>query len=201
MRNLVNNAGGGRFAAAMIKFPGMEENARATVMHPDMDASLDTIRSQMVQLLPRLRRFCLSLAGSAADGDDLVQDTVERALKHLHTWEPGTRLDSWMFRIAKNRFLDGRRSAGRARMIAIDAPQEAAEVAEDGARAMQARLELQDVNAALQALPGEQRMAVALVLVDGLSYREAADILEIPIGTLTSRISRAREALAAAVGG
>jgi RNA polymerase sigma factor (sigma-70 family) len=184
----------------MIKFPGMEENARPTV-NAAMDASLDTIRSQMVQLLPRLRRYAIALAGSVADGDDLVQDTVERALKHLHTWEPGTRLDSWMFRIAKNRFLDGRRSAKRARMVAIDAPQEAAEVAEDGARAMQARLELQDVNTALQALPGEQRLAVALVLVDGLSYREAADILEIPIGTLTSRISRAREALAVAVGG
>jgi RNA polymerase sigma-70 factor (ECF subfamily) len=184
----------------MIKFPGMEENARPTVTAA-MDASLDTIRSQMVQLLPRLRRYAIALAGSVADGDDLVQDTVERALKHLHTWEPGTRLDSWMFRIAKNRFLDGRRSAKRARMVAIDAPQEAAEVAEDGARAMQARLELQDVNTALQALPGEQRLAVALVLVDGLSYREAADILEIPIGTLTSRISRAREALAVAVGG
>jgi RNA polymerase sigma factor (sigma-70 family) len=185
----------------MIKFHGMEENASPGVKRPDMDASLDTIRGQMVLLLPRLRRYCIALAGSVADGDDLAQDTVERALKHLHTWEPGTRLDSWMFRIAKNRFIDGRRSARRVRMVAVDAPEQALEVSEDGARAMQARLELQDVSTALTALPGEQREAVALVLVDGMSYREAADLLAIPIGTLTSRISRAREALAAAIGG
>jgi RNA polymerase sigma-70 factor (ECF subfamily) len=178
----------------------MEENARSAVLPSEMDASLDTIRNQMVQLLPRLRRYAMALTGSAADGDDLVQDTVERALKSLHQWEPGTRLDSWMFRIAKNRFIDTRRSARRTRQVAIDAPEEAAAVAVDGERAMESHLALQDVNAAMQALPAEQRQAVALVLVDGLSYRQAADILEIPIGTLTSRIARAREALAAAMG-
>jgi len=163
--------------------------------------SPETIRAQMVQLLPRLRRFAIALAGSQADGDDLVQDTVERALKNLHTWEPGTRLDSWMFRIAKNRFIDTRRTARRVRAVAIDAPEEAAQVAEDGARAVEARLELRDVTTALAALPDEQREAVALVLVDGMSYRDAADLLAIPIGTLTSRIARARTALVQAVGG
>jgi RNA polymerase sigma-70 factor (ECF subfamily) len=178
----------------------MEETARPAVLASEMDASLDTIRDRMVQLLPRLRRFAIALTGSAADGDDLVQDTVERALKSLHQWEPGTRLDSWMFRIAKNRFIDARRSARRTRLVAIDAPEEAAAAAVDGAREMESRLVLRDVNAAMQALPEEQRQVVALVLVDGLSYRQAADILEIPIGTLTSRIARAREALAAAMG-
>ena len=178
----------------------MEESVRPAVLASEMDASLDTIRNQMVQLLPRLRRYAMALTGSAADGDDLVQDTVERALKSLHQWEPGTRLDSWMFRIAKNRFIDTRRSARRTRLVAIDAPEEAAAVAVDGERAMESHLALQDVNAAMQALPADQRQAVALVLVDGLSYRQAADILEIPIGTLTSRIARAREALAAAMG-
>jgi len=163
-----------------------------------MDASLDTIRHQMVQLLPRLRRFAIALTGSAADGDDLVQDTVERALKNLHAWEPGTRLDSWMFRIAKNRFIDTRRSFKRGNTVAIDAAEDAAAL--DGERAIQAHLAFQDTAKALQALPVEQRQAVALVLVEGLSYREAADILEIPIGTLTSRIARAREALMAALG-
>jgi len=164
-----------------------------------MDASLDTIRHQMVQLLPRLRRFAIALTGSTADGDDLVQDTVERALKNLHAWEAGTRLDSWMFRIAKNRFIDNRRSAGRAKTVTIDAADEAAAL--DGEQAMQSYLGFQDAAAALQTLPAEQRQAVALVLVDGLSYREAADILEIPIGTLTSRISRARQALVTALEG
>ena len=163
-----------------------------------MDASLDTIRHQMVQLLPRLRRFAIALTGSAADGDDLVQDTVERALKNLHAWEPGSRLDSWMFRIAKNRFIDTRRSAKRGKTETIESADEYAAL--DGERAMQSHLTFQDTAKALQALPVKQRQAVALVLVDGLSYREAADILEIPIGTLTSRIARAREALMTALG-
>ena len=163
-----------------------------------MDASLDTIRHQMVQLLPRLRRFAVALTGSAADGDDLVQDTVERALKNLHAWEPGSRLDSWMFRIAKNRFIDTRRSAKRGKTETIESADEYAAL--DGERAMQSHLTFQGTAKALQALPVKQRQAVALVLVDGLSYREAADILEIPIGTLTSRIARAREALMTALG-
>lgn len=163
-----------------------------------MDASLDSIRHQMVQLLPRLRRFAIALTGSAADGDDLVQDTVERALKNLHAWEPGTRLDSWMFRIAKNRFIDTRRSAMRSKTVDLEGMEEKAVL--DGARALESHLAFQDTAKALQALPVEQRQAVALVLVEGLSYREAADILEIPIGTLTSRIARAREALTAALG-
>src|SRR5258706_2216439 len=182
----------------MINSPPMEENAGPSVIRPDMDASLDTIREQMVQLLPRLRGSAIALTGWVADGDDLVQDAVERALKNLHHWEPGTRLDSWMFRIAKNRFIDTRRSARRTRLIAIDAPEEAAAVAMDGERALESHLALREVAAALLTLPTDQRQAVALVLVDGLSYREAADILEIPIGTLTSRVSRAREALALA---
>jgi RNA polymerase sigma-70 factor (ECF subfamily) len=163
-----------------------------------MDASLDTIRHQMVQLLPRLRRFAIALTGSAADGDDLVQDTVERALKNLHAWEPGSRLDSWMFRIAKNRFIDTRRSAKRGKTETIETVDDYAAL--DGERAMQSHLTFRDTAKALQTLPVEQRQAVALVLVDGLSYREAADILEIPIGTLTSRIARAREALITALG-
>ena len=165
--------------------------------HPDMDA--EPIRQQMVQLLPRLRRFAIALTGSPADGDDLVQDTLERALKNLHAWEPGTRLDSWMFRIAKNRFIDNRRSAGRAKTVGLETADEISAL--DGERAMQSHLAFQDTAKVLQALPVEQRQAVALVLVDGLSYREAADILEIPIGTLTSRISRARDALMAALEG
>lgn len=155
----------------------------------------------MLRLLPRLRRFCTALTGSVADGDDLVQDTIERALKNLHSWEAGTRLDHWMFRIARNRFLDGRRAAKRERLVAIDAPEDAAMASVDGERIAEARLALKSVNEAMQELPLEQREAVTLVLIDGLSYREAADILQIPIGTLTSRIARARATLAAAIGG
>ena len=156
----------------------------------------DDIRDQMVQLLPRLRRFAAGLTGSVTDGDDLVQDTVERALKNLHQWEPGTRLDSWMFRIAKNRFLDIRRSQKRSGIVAMEVPDDAPAIVRDGARGAEAHLMLRGAAQALTNLPLEQREALLLVAVEGLSYRDAADILEIPIGTLTSRIARAREALA-----
>jgi RNA polymerase sigma-70 factor (ECF subfamily) len=174
----------------------MEETRTPGVKHPDMDGSAEDIRGQMVRLLPRLRRFAAALTGSVADGDDLVQDTVERALKSLHQWEPGTRLDSWMFRIAKNRFIDTRRSHKRSGVVASEVPEDAPSVTGDGARAADARLMLADAMDALQKLPPEQREALVLVTIDGLSYRDAADILQIPIGTLTSRIARARETLA-----
>lgn len=161
-----------------------------------MDASTDTIRTQIVTLLPRLRRFAVALTGSVADGDDLVQDTVERALRNLHQWEPNTRLDSWMFRIAKNRFIDGRRSARRSDKVIGGNPNEAELVSIDGTRAAQAHMAVHDIAKAWQRLPAEQREALALVVVEGLSYRQAADSLEIRIGTLTSRIARARETLA-----
>jgi len=161
-----------------------------------MAKAADDIRDQMVQLLPRLRRFATGLTGSVASGDDLVQDTVERALRNLHQWEPGTRLDSWMFRIAKNRFLDIRRSQKRSGIVAGDIPDDAPAVTTDGVRGTEAHLMLSGAVQALDGLPPEQREALLLVAVEGLSYRDAADILEIPIGTLTSRIARAREALA-----
>ena len=174
----------------------MEETRRPAVKPTDMDGSDEDIRARIVQLLPRLRRFAAAMTGSIADGDDLVQDTVERALKNLHRWEPGTRLDSWMFRIAKNRFIDTRRSHKRSGVMAMDAPEDTPSVVSDGARAADARLMLGDVAGALQKLPAEQREALVLVSVEGFSYRDAADVLQIPIGTLTSRVARAREALA-----
>jgi RNA polymerase sigma-70 factor (ECF subfamily) len=179
----------------------LEEKRSAAVMHAKMDPSLDPVRGQMIALLPRLRRFAIALTGSVADGDDLTQDTVERALRNLHRWEAGTRLDSWMFRIARNRFIDGRRNAKREGLVVTGAPEEAENAAVDGEAVMLSRLTLEDLSSAMKQLPVEQREAVALVLINGASYREAADMLEIPIGTLTSRIARARESLVAAVGG
>jgi len=164
-----------------------------------MDALLDTIRSDIVALLPRLRRFALSLTGNRADADDLVQDTVERALRHLRQWQPGTKLDSWMFRIAQNLFIDERRAAKRKRNVLAEAAQAA--IATDGGRDAEAHITWKDTCAALLTLPEEQRSAVALVLIDGMSYRDAADVLGVPIGTLTSRLARGRDALAAKIFG
>lgn len=164
-----------------------------------MDASADTIRSQITALLPRLRRFALTLTGKPSDADDLVQDTVERALRHLHQWERGTRLDSWMFRIAQNLFIDQIRAKKRSSAVIVSSFDGADRVGFDGIARAEARITFNDTMSALATLPVEQRSAVSLVLIDGLSYRDAAQSLQIPIGTLTSRLARAREALAARV--
>jgi RNA polymerase sigma-70 factor (ECF subfamily) len=161
-----------------------------------MDAPTDTIRIQIAGHLPRLRRFALSLTGNAADADDLVQDSVERALRHLYQWEPGTRLDSWMFRIAQNLFIDAKRAAARRRKVLDDPAGEAVDASIDGVRAAEASITWKQTCAAMDCLPEEQRSAVALVLIDGMSYRDAAGILGVPIGTLTSRLARGRDALA-----
>ncbi len=152
------------------------------------------MQRQIVELLPRLRRLARVLARNPADADDLVQLTVERALARQGQWIAGTRLDSWMFRIMKNAWID--ESRARTRRSAVFASEEAGEhVGHDGAGAMQARLEAADVDRAMAKLPDEQRLAVALVLVEGLSYKEAARVLEVPEGTLTSRLVRGRAAL------
>ena len=164
-----------------------------------MDRRLDRIRKDIVELVPRLRRFARSLAGNAADADDLVQDTVERALRNLHQWEDGTKLDSWMFRIAKNVWIDRMRAAKVRSVAPLEAAENASAV--DGTRGAEARLTFADTVRALAELPEEQRVVVALVAIDGMSYRDAANVLEVPIGTLTSRLARARIAMAERVTG
>ena len=157
---------------------------------------MDAFQSELIALLPRLRRLARALARDVADADDLVQLTVERALARAGQWEPGSRLDSWTFRIMKNAWIDEARARNRRRQV-FDSEANALEVGVDGAGAMDARMEAVAVEAAMAQLPSEQRIAVALVLVEGLSYREAAELLEIPEGTLTSRLVRGRNALVA----
>jgi RNA polymerase sigma-70 factor (ECF subfamily) len=157
---------------------------------------LSDLEREIVELLPRLRRLARVLARAPADADDLVQLTVERALARRGQWRPGTRLDSWMFRIMKNAWID--ESRARSRRSGVFASEEAGEgVGSDGEAAMQARLAAVEVERAMARLPADQRIAVALVLVEGLSYEEAAEVLEIPAGTLTSRLVRGRTALLA----
>ena len=152
------------------------------------------LTDRIVALLPRLRRFALTLTRQPEDGDDLVQLTVERALTRLHRWNEGTRLDSWMFKIMQNLWIDelrSRRSRGQA-----DPDFDMDLLAgSDGRAAMDARLGLRDTLAAVMALPEEQRSVMLLVVVEGLSYRDAAEVLEVPIGTVMSRLSRARLSL------
>ncbi|MEP7244961.1 MAG: sigma-70 family RNA polymerase sigma factor [Gammaproteobacteria bacterium] len=162
-----------------------------------MSQSEEPVRDQLVALLPRLRRFARTLARNPHDADDLVQLAVERALLRLDQWRPGSRLDSWMFGILKNAWIDEVRS--RQRHGRVLAPEEAGEHVADAA-SESAILGL-SLEAALAQLPEDQRVAVALVLVEGLAYKEAAAVLEVPIGTVTSRLARGREALEAMLGG
>src|SRR5437868_5600548 len=129
-----------------------------------MDASQEAVRNQIGALLPRLRRFALVLTGRQSDADDLVQDTVERALRHLHQWQQGTRLDSWMFRIAQNLFIDQTRSKKRRRVVVQDSFEGADRAGLDGVAEVEARITLADTLRALTNLPDEQRSVVGLVL-------------------------------------
>jgi RNA polymerase sigma factor (sigma-70 family) len=145
-----------------------------------------------VALLPRLRRFAAGLARDVAAGDDLCQMTIERALKSRDQWAEGTRLDSWMYRIMRNIWIDETRAGSRrARTFAHE--EEGLDVGMAGEQ--EARVELSMVDRALSTLPDEQREAILLVMVEGYGYREAADIVGCPIGTLTSRLIRGRDAL------
>jgi RNA polymerase sigma factor (sigma-70 family) len=149
------------------------------------------LATDIAALLPRMRRFARSLTFHREDADDLVQLSMERALGRSEQWTPGTRLDSWIFRIMKNAWIDEVRS--RTRRDALFVPEEAGEhVGDDFAEAHQQRLAIQK---AVSLLSEEHRLVVGLVLVDGLAYKDAAEVLDIPVGTLTSRLARAREAL------
>jgi RNA polymerase sigma factor (sigma-70 family) len=155
---------------------------------------LDAFQTDMLALLPRLRRMARVLAWDPADADDLTQLTVERALVRRGQWRRGTRLDSWMFTIMRHAWIDEVRA--RTRHGRVLAPAEHGDlVADPGSATLEARLEVGAVERALNALPEEQRLAVALVLMEGLSYEEAARALDVPVGTLTSRLSRGRATL------
>jgi RNA polymerase sigma-70 factor, ECF subfamily len=157
----------------------------------------DSIRDGLAALVPRLRRFGRALARNQDDADDLVQIAIERALRNAAQWQPGTRLDHWVIGIMRNAWIDETRA--RKRRSAVFAPEEMGERVGD--TPMESVGEMLDIQDAVAQLPEEQRIAVALVLVEGLSYREAAELLEIPIGTLTSRLARARTSLQDVLGG
>jgi RNA polymerase sigma-70 factor (ECF subfamily) len=155
-----------------------------------------TIHEQIVTLLPRLRRFARNLTHNPHDADDVVQIAVERALLRLDQWRRDARLDSWMFKIVRNAWIDELRSRGRRDKVFL------AEEAGDhvGIESIENEATRMSVHAAMARLPEDQRVAVSLVLIEGLPYKEAAEVLEVPIGTLTSRLARGREALQALLG-
>lgn len=164
-----------------------------------MDAS-KSFEAELAGLLPRLRRFAHALSRDSSEADDLAQMTLERALRSRGQWQTGTRLDSWTYRIMRNLWIDTVRSRGRRQRFEAP-PEEAASVGEDPREAIESSIELQRAMAAMERLPDEQREVVALILVEGFGYRETAEMLDLPIGTVSSRLVRGRTALLQMLGG
>ncbi|WP_374384153.1 RNA polymerase sigma factor [Dongia sp.] len=154
----------------------------------------------LISLLPRLRRFAIGLSGSAEEGDDLVQQACLKALERYTQWQPDSRLDSWVYKIIMNIWIDRRRSAASR----LSVPGEGLWEQIPGAPLaveLEARQDLKRTWEAIKRLPEEQRQVLLLVTVEGFGYQEAADMLEIPIGTVMSRLARARLALVKQVRG
>ena len=151
------------------------------------------VHEQLVALVPRLRRFARNLTRDPHDADDVVQIALERALNKLEQWRSDARLDSWMFKIVRNAWIDEVRSRGRRGKLFL--AEEAGEGV--GSDTMARETDQMAVQSAMARLSEDQRTVVSLVLVEGLPYKEAAEVLEIPLGTLTSRLARARDALQA----
>lgn len=149
----------------------------------------DMSDASLREMLPRLYRFALWLSKEPSAADDLVQSTFERALKHRHTRRPDGDLRAWLFSILYRQFIDTKRHAKRyARLLEWFRKTETEPSAE---RHAQARASLQ----AFETLPEAQRTLLWLICVDGLSYKAVADIFDVPLGTVMSRLSRARAAL------
>ncbi len=142
---------------------------------------------RIVEFIPRLRRYARALVGDRARADDLVQDTIERAWNKFHLWRPGSDLRAWLFTVMHNVHIN----QIRATRDFVELDDEAAEMAVAGAQG--ASLEIRDLERALVLLPVEQREVLLLVGLEDLSYAEVAEVLGIPIGTVMSRLSRARE--------
>lgn len=157
---------------------------------------MSSFRDELVGLLPRLRRFARMVAGASQDADDLLHAALERALRHEADWRTGTRMDSWMFKIIRNLWVDELRSKRRLSVSLEDAGELPGA---GGSDAAERQLELTRVRHAMQALPEDQRTVMFLVVVEGQSYRQAAETLEIPIGTVMSRLARARAALSGSI--
>jgi len=140
--------------------------------------------------LPRLRRYALPLLRNTDRADDLVQDTVLRALEKKHLYQSGTNLRAWLFTLMHNQYVNTvRRSVRQGSMVHIDDIQPATPATQ------MRRLELNDLERAVARLPDEQRTVLLLVGLEGMKYEEVAEIHEVPVGTVRSRLSRARTAI------
>ncbi|MGH6943832.1 MAG: sigma-70 family RNA polymerase sigma factor [Geminicoccaceae bacterium] len=146
----------------------------------------------IAEQIPRLRRYARALLGDPMRADDLVQETLLRALSRSHLWQPGTDIRAWMFTILHNLHVNNQRQRhARAdyQELSDDQPEMATPPTQEW------NLEIRDLARALQLLPQQQRQVVLLVGIEGMNYKRVAEVLEIPIGTVMSRLHRGRESL------
>jgi len=143
----------------------------------------------LIELIPRLRRYARALVGDRAASDDLVQDTLERAWSKLHLYRRGTDLRAWLFTVMHNVHVNRVRAMRPTDPIEDDMPELAQRATQDDA------LVVRDLDRAISTLPVAQREVLLLVALEDLSYEETARVLGIPIGTVMSRLARAREKL------
>ncbi|MBT8098128.1 MAG: sigma-70 family RNA polymerase sigma factor, partial [Gammaproteobacteria bacterium] len=154
-----------------------------------MDRKLDNRQQELLDILPNIRRFALSLTGNMADADDLLQSTVERLLtKGL---PKDAEVLPWSLRVCRNLWIDEVRSR-KVRRDASNDPAVAGEQSYCGEQQLIGEMTLEEVQGVLATMPDEQCAVLELVAVEGFSYKEAAAVLEIPIGTVMSRLARAR---------
>ena len=153
----------------------------------------------LIRLLPNLRRYALSLSRRADLADDLVQTTVERAIRASGSYDPAARLEPWLFRITRNAFIDLTRRY-RTEGVQVDVFDFPEALPDDNDRVIEARLMLRATRDAMKTLPPEQAEILHLICIEDLSYAEAAEVLDIPKGTVMSRLSRARLALSERLG-
>ena len=159
-----------------------------------MNGKTEQLQTGLIELLPELRRFAYSLTCDRDAADDLTQSALERALTKASAWDSSRPLKFWVFRIARNLWLDQLR-AEKVRGNIEDIDDEGVDIADDRLAAMHTTQELREVTNKMRELPEDQRAVLALVAMEGYSYKEAAELLDIPVGTVMSRLSRARKTL------
>jgi RNA polymerase sigma-70 factor (ECF subfamily) len=182
----------------------MPDMRQATVLRHDALTERETpgrqerrdFRQHLLAAIPKLRAFALSLASHADQADDLVQETLMKAWNHQDSFQPGTNIKAWLFTILRNEYFSQLRK--RRREVEDADGDYAGNVMTTGGQ--ESQLDMADLRLALQQLPDDQREAVVLVGASGFSYQEVAEICHVPVGTIKSRVNRARNKLAALLG-
>lgn len=157
------------------------------------------LTDQLADLIPRLRRFATGLTGDRDSGDELVQVACERLLRAQENLRADTKLDSWMYRVIRNLFIDGVREQSVRERGAREI-RRTAELYVVSNDSVEKQMRLREVQDAMQQLSEEHRSTLMLICVEGLSYKEAAEVMQVPIGTVASRLIRARKSLIDRIG-